>query len=144
MHRSLAETIDVIADGIRHSDNLADRKLGTDLLARLAPLLSAAVLGRDVLGELPSIERFFGNTWFADSDLYARVYAKWTAFRTEYETFVLSAMTVNERLVALGIAEAFEQAERRGDTRTMEGLLKEARVDADSIRDILARSKRPG
>ena len=144
MHRSLAETIDLIADGIRHSDNPADRKLGTDLLARLAPLLSAAVLGRDILGELPDIERYFGNTWFVDGDLYARVYANWTAFRTEYEAFVLLAMTVNERLAAGGIAEKFEQAEKRGDTGTMEGLVKAARVDADSIRAILARSKSPG
>lgn len=74
--------------------HFAEQAVGADR-ARGRSKARAADLGRDFLGELPSIERFFGNTWFADGDLYARVHAKWTAFRTEYETFVLSAMTVN-------------------------------------------------
>lgn len=55
----------------------------------------------------------------------------------QYETWALSGMTVNERLYALGTLDAFERARADGDKRTVERLLGEARVDAESIRAIV-------
>jgi hypothetical protein len=137
MYRSLAETIESLVEGIRVSNRPEDRKLGHDYLAALAPLLAAAVLGKDILRELPEIERLFGNTWLIDESPFRSALARWRQFRREYEESALSAMTVNERLAALGTMESFDRARAARDNSEMERLLTQARVDTASIRKII-------
>jgi hypothetical protein len=138
MHRTLAEAIESIALGIRESNRPEDRKLAADYLAALAPVLAAVVLGKDVLRELPAIERLFGDTRLIDDAPFQEGLAKWRQFREEYETWMLSPLTVNERLFALGTIDAFDRARAAGDKETMGRLLTEARVDTPSIRKIVS------
>lgn len=137
MHRTLAEVIDGIALGARESTRPEDRKLVADYLATLAPLLASAVLGKDILRDLPAVERMFGQTWLLDDAPFAHALGRWRVFREEYETWALSAMTVNERLHALGTIGSFDRARAAGDRQAIERLLREARVDSPSIQNIL-------
>jgi hypothetical protein len=139
MHRSLAETILLLVDGIRASNRPEDRKLGHDYLAALAPLLASATLGTDILRELPDIERLLGHTWLIDEGPFRPAMERWRQFRREYEESVLSGMTVNERLSALGTMESFDRARAAGDEAEMQRLLTDARVDPASIRKIIAK-----
>ena len=133
MHRTLAEVIQDLEQGIRESDRPEDRKLATDYLAALAPLLASVVMGQDILRQLPAFERLLGNTRLIDEAPFRAALEKWRLFRNEYERFVLGGMTVNERLVALGLMEAFERACAAGDAAEVRRLLAEARVDEPSI-----------
>jgi uncharacterized protein (TIGR02246 family) len=102
MYRTLAEIIEGIEQGILQSSRPEDRKLASDYLAALPPLLAGAVLGKDILRQLPVIDRLFGYTWLIDEAPFHEALSKWKVFREEYEKFALSGMTVNERLYALG------------------------------------------
>jgi hypothetical protein len=53
MHRALAEAIASFEDGMERSNRPEDRKLAHDYLAALAPLLARAVMGIDILQEIP-------------------------------------------------------------------------------------------
>lgn len=68
MYRTLAEIVEGIEPGIRESKNRPeDQKLANDYLAALAPLLASAVLGRDILRQLPVVERLLGQTPFREA-----------------------------------------------------------------------------
>lgn len=134
MHRTLAESVEGLAQGIRESTRPEDRKLASDYLAALAPLLAAAVLEKDILRELPVIERLLGHTWLIDDAPFREALSKWRLFRAEYERNALSGMTVNERLFALGTLEAFDRARATRNADEVERLLKEAHVDEASIK----------
>jgi hypothetical protein len=137
MYRTLAEMVEGIERGIRESNRPEDRKLANDYLAALAPLLASAVLGKDILRQLPVVERLLGHTWLIDDAPFREALSKWRLFREEYETFALSSMTVNERLVALGTLEAFDRAKAAHDCEEARRLLTEAKVDAASISRII-------
>ena len=137
MYRALAEVVDQIEQGIRQSHRPEDRKLATDYLAALAPLLASAVLGKDILRELPAVERLFGHMWLIDDGPFRGALAKWREFREEYETFALGGMTVNERLSALGTLDAFDTALNARNAAEVRRLLTQARVDEASIRQII-------
>jgi hypothetical protein len=138
VHRTLAETIDAFARGIRASSRPEDRKLASDYLAALAPLLAATVLGRDVLAQLPQIDRLFGHTWLHDGELFRDAFAKWTTFKAEYLPFALGSMTVNERLSAMGTLESFDRALETRDADQVSELLRAVYVDEASIKQIIA------
>lgn len=137
MHRALAETVEAFAEGAKRSTSPEDRKLAGEYLATLAPVLAAAVLGRDILGELPRIERMFGHTQLHDDAPFRDAFATWQSFRSEYEKFALAGMTVNERLVALGIADAYERACAGRDVAEVTRLLQRALVGEPSIHKII-------
>ena len=137
VYRALAEVVDQFEQGIRQSHRPEDRKLASDYLAALAPLLASAVLGKDILRELPAVERLFGHTWLIDDGPFRAALSKWRQFREEYETFALGGMTVNERLSALGTLDAFDRAQAARDVAEIRRLLTEARVDDASIQQII-------
>ena len=137
MYRTLAEVVEGIEQGIHGSSRPEDRKLASDYLAALAPLLASAVLGKDILRELPAVERLLGQTWLIDDGPFREALSKWRLFREEYEKFALSGMTVNERLAALGTLEAFDGARTTRNTEEVRRLLTEAHVDEPSIKRIL-------
>ena len=138
MHRALAETVALFQAGLRSCNRAEDRSVVAKYLSELAPVLAAAVLGESVLGRLDAIERLFGHTWLVDETPFAPALEKWREFRAEYERWALGAMTVNERLDALSLAEAYDQATRSGDKARVRSILEGIRVDADSIERILA------
>ncbi len=115
MYRILAEAIDCLSWGVRESRRPEDRKLATDYLAALAPLLALATLGKDILRDLPDIDRLLGQTWLVDETPFRAALKKWRAFKEEYEKFAVSGMTVNERLHAFGILDAFDRARSAHD-----------------------------
>jgi len=137
MHRSLAETIESFAQGIAVSTRPDDRKLASDYLAALAALLASAVLGKDILSEIRSTDRLFGQTWINDVEPFRQAFAKWDTFKDEYRTFAFSGMTVNERLFANGTLEKFDDAKATNDAVQMERLLRDVSVDEPSIRKIV-------
>jgi len=67
--------------GIRESKRPEDRKLANDYLAALAPLLASAVLGKDILRQLPIVERLLGHTWLIDDAPFCEALSRWRLFR---------------------------------------------------------------
>jgi len=137
----LAETILEFEQGIKESNRPEDRKLATDYLSALAPLLAEAVVAKDIFYDLASIERLFGNTWLIDQQPFEKAFEKWRAFRDQYETMSLSAMTVNERLVALNLMEEFDKAIELKNEKKIREILERAKVDNGSIESIVLKFK---
>jgi len=105
-------------------------------LAALAPILAAATLGEDVLPRLAEIDRLLGHTWIVDENPFKEGLAKWRQFKDEYERDSLGSMTVNERLHAMGLLEAFDRARAGEDWHAVAGLLRRVHVDEASIAKI--------
>ena len=61
----------------------------------------------------------------------------WLEFRQEYEKFSLQSMTVNERLFALNLSQAFESACSSRDEKQARHILERIQVDGDSIEKII-------
>lgn len=139
MHRALAETIEAFSCGIKRSNCPEDRKLTADYLAALAPLLARATLGESILNDLGTIDRLFGQTWIVDSAPFEDAFEKWRTFKSEYEQWVMSEMTVNERLQAVGLLDAFERACESQERDKARELLLEVHIDEPSIQKILER-----
>ncbi len=137
MHRKLAECIKALDQGIGKSNRPEDRKLASDYLAALAPLLAQATLGEDILRDLNTIERMFGNSWIFDNVPFEEAFSIWRKFRQEYERFSLGAMTVNERLFALKLDDEFQAACNSGDENRVRDILERAQVDKESITRIV-------
>jgi len=137
MYRTLAEAIDSFSRGITRSKRSEDRKLGTDYLAALAPLLARATLGESILRDLATIDRLFGQTWIIESEPFDEAFEKWRAFKVEYERWAMSGMTVNERLSALGLLGAFDEACRSRDAGNARALLLKIHLAEPSIKAIV-------
>src|SRR5262245_20991981 len=137
MHRALAETIVSFSRGIELSRRPEDRSLAADYLAALAPLLAKATLGESILRGLGTIERLFGHTWIIEIGPFEEAFAKWRAFKTEYEQWAVSGMTVNERLHAFGLQQAFDEASLSRDAEKARTLLRSVHVDEPSIMKIM-------
>ncbi len=139
MHRELANTIKLFEQGLERSNRPEDRKVVADYLAALGPILALAVLGEDVLARLLNIERLFGNTWVVDAELFEEAFSSWRRFKDDYEKFALGGMTVKERLYALGLDEAFDRACLSRDFTVIEKLLRQSKVDSESILKIIGK-----
>ncbi len=139
MHRALAETIEGFSRGIKRSNRPEDRKFATDYLAALAPLLARATLGENILNDLGTIERLFGQTRIIDSAPFEDAFEKWRTFKSEYEQWAMSGMTVNERLHAVGLLDAFERACESQERDKAREILLEVHADEPSIQKILER-----
>lgn len=95
MHRTLAEAVALFEVGLRNCSRAEDRSLVSSYLSTLAPILAAAVLGENVLARLEGVERIFGNTWLIDEVPFLPALQKWRQFRSEYEQWALSGVTVD-------------------------------------------------
>jgi hypothetical protein len=133
----LAESIIAFSKGIEESNRPEDRKVASDYLSYLAPLLAKSIVGEDIFRDLSSIERLFGNTWLTNQKPFEKAFDKWRAFKEQYETMSLSAMSVNERLVALDLSEEFDRACKEKNEKEIREILKTARVDDESMESIL-------
>ena len=137
MYRTLAEAIESFSRGIARSKRPEDRKLAADYLAALAPLLARATLGETILRDLGTVDRLFGETWIIESEPFEEAFEKWRAFKVEYERWAMSGMTTNERLSALGLLGAFDDACRSRDTAMARALLSKTHLDEPSIQAIV-------
>ena len=120
-----------------------DQQLAGRYLSALAPLLAAAVNGRDILRDLDGFERTLGQTPLIDPMPFEPALAKWREFRDGYESQALGGMTVHERLSALGLDAAYERAKTQGDVSELRRILLTARVDLPSIEAIVQRAGHP-
>ena len=136
MYRSLANCILALERGVAASDRPEDHKLAADHMAALAPILAAAVLGKNLLPRIRSMERLFGTT-VIDVGPFEEAFAQWRHFLVEYESFAVSGMTMNERLEALGLLADFDAAALEGNRRTLRSILEKAHLSADDIDRIL-------
>jgi hypothetical protein len=139
VHRALAESICHFEAGLEACKRPEDRALVQRYLAALAPILGAAVLGRDILQRLQPVERLFGNSWLIDQAPFESAFAKWREFRCEYEAFASRGMTINERLHAFSLSEAYDHAVSTGDRDAVRTILKKVYVDDDAISRIIGR-----
>jgi hypothetical protein len=78
-----------------------------------------------------------GNTWLIDDAPFRPALEKWREFRSEYEQWIFSGMTVNERLCTLGLMDEYDHAIRSRDRVQLRTILARVRVDAASINRIL-------
>lgn len=137
VHRALAEAVELFEATPCH--RAEDRAVVQRYLSALAPVLAHAVLGKDVLDEIRQVERLFGHTWLLDPAPHEAAFAKWRAFRDEYERFVVRGMTVNERLHAFSLVEDYDRAVASRDVTAIKRILSTVHVDEPSIGKILAR-----
>ena len=96
MYRGLAEMILSLQRGIALSTRPEDRRLASEYLAALTPVLASAVLGIDILSAIKTIDRLFGQTWIIDLEPFCEAFDKWTAFKKEYRQSAFSGMTTNK------------------------------------------------
>lgn len=139
VHRALAEAIEFFRSGLEKCTRSEDRALIERYLTALGPVLSGAVLGKDVLERVRQVERLFGQTWLIDPGPFAPAVAKWGEFAQEYQRFVVRGMTVNERLHAFSLSEDYERAIVNRDAEAVREILNTVHVDDQSIEKILAR-----
>ena len=137
IHSTLAEAIDSLNSGLETCTRPEDRRLVQEYLAALAPVLARATLGHDVLISFDGIERLLGNTWLMDDAPFKDGLAKWRQFRSEYERASLGAMTVNERLHAMGLLKSYDRALAERDPNAVAALLRRVYVDEASIAKIV-------
>jgi len=135
----LAETILEFTKGIKESKHPEDRKLAAEYLSALAPLLAKSVIAEDIFHDLSAIERLFGSTWLLEQQPFETSFKKWREFKKQYEGMSLSAMTVNERLAALDLSEAFAEACEKKNEKRIREILKALLIDEKSISSILSK-----
>jgi hypothetical protein len=140
MYQALAEAISEFHTALECTTCPEDRAMVSDYLAALAPLLARATLGRDILRDIPAIERLFGQASFIDVHPFESAFRRWREFVVEYSRHALSALTVNERLVATGQLDDFDAASKRRDFAAMRDILRRIYLDDASIEDILRRT----
>lgn len=137
MYRELARCIRDLSDGRRTSKRPEDRKIVSDYLAALAPVLARAVLGDDILKDLQCIERLFGHTFLIDPEPFEQGFESWRKFREEYEDFVMSGMTINERISALDLLDEFDSACKNRDRGKIRSILERIRLNPESIESLI-------
>jgi hypothetical protein len=143
MHDTLAKCILAFDIGLTECHRSEDRALVSTYLAALARVLAKCSVGSDVLGDLQSIERLFGNSWVIDEKPFAAALNYWREFKNAYERLSLGVMTVNERLFALHLLDEFEAAKDSNNTVHMKTLLRRIYVEEQSIEAILHKAQ-PG
>jgi hypothetical protein len=144
MYRELALMIDAFSMGLKKCNRPEDRKLVSDYLAALAPLLARAVLGENIIKDLKGIERLFGQTWLIDQEPFEMVFKHWRTFKDEYEVFALSGMTVNERLSILDLLSEYDQAIKSRDKERVRKILQSIRLDEETIIQIIKKEIKSG
>jgi hypothetical protein len=137
MHRELALMINAFSMGLKQCNRPEDRKLVSDYLSALAPLLARAVLGENIIKDLPGIERLFGHTRLIEQRPFEKAFEHWRTFKYQYEDFTLSGMTVNERLSALELLSEYDQAIKSGDKGRVRRILKSIKLDKETILQII-------
>ena len=136
MHDTLAKSILAFEAGLEVCNQPEDRVLVRKYMAALGPVLAKVAIGQDVIADLTSIERLFGNSWIVDDKPFQNAFKLWRQFKDEYERFALGAMTVNERLSAMGLLQEFDAATASGDAEKMRQILMRIYVDSESIEKI--------
>ena len=81
MYRSLTVTIKSFSEGLKECNRPEDRRLISDYLAALAPLLTLTVLGEDISKALLHIERLFAHTWAIDIKPFEKAFEYWRNFK---------------------------------------------------------------
>lgn len=142
MLESLANCILKIEHGIKSTNRPEDRILGEKFLASLAPILAAAELRLNEIIDLDTFEQMLGHSFLIDAVSFGTFYEDWKVFRTEYERLMVSGMTVNERLFALGLLDAFEQSVQVSNWNECRAILQRAHVGEENVKEIIAKHKK--
>ena len=141
---ALANCILKIEHGVRTSNRPEDRLLGEKMLACLAPVLASSELSIVELKYLDRFERLVGNSFLIEPAPFGAFYSDWRDFKEQCERLVISGMTVNERLFALGLLDAFDQfveAKEWGEVRT---ILQKTHLDDDNVEAIVNNHQQNG
>lgn len=141
MLNALANCILKIEHGVRTTNRPEDRVIGEKFLATLAPILAAAELRSNELRDLDTFERLVGHSFLVDPGPFGTFYEDWKSFRAQCERLVVSGMTVNERLFALGLLEAFDQFVEAKDWEECRSILRRAHVGEDNVDAIINKHK---
>ena len=141
MYQELAKVIDLFEIGLNSCHRPEDRRLVERYQAELGRILAAAVLGRNVLGEIAVVERLFGQTWLVEFGPFEAAFEKWAQFKRAYEEYSVRGMTVNERLFAFSKIEEYDKAESSKNIDSIRTILRSVFVDEPSIEIIVDRVK---
>ena len=77
---------------------------------------------KDVNGLKDMVEKFYGNSWIDDQDVFQKLYELWTNFKLEAIDGI-KGMTMNERLYYFSLVEIFENENEAGKERIYSKLL---------------------
>lgn len=139
---ALANCILKIEHGIKSTTRTEDCVLGSKYLATLAPILAAAELRSNELKDLTSFEREVGQSCLIDPVPFGTFYEDWQEFRGQCECLVVSGMTANERLYALGLMDAFEQFTEMKEWEECRIILRRVYLDDNNINAIIEKHKK--
>ena len=137
MYRSLAETIKLFSVAIANSNRPEDKKLGSDYLLALAPLLAEDVLDEPILTRFIDVESLLKNTWVVEQDLFEDAFSKWAEFSDVYLCAVLSDMSLAERLSVLSLEDEFAAVKASQDEEKMRSILRRIKLDESEINRII-------
>ena len=138
---ALANCILKIEHGVRTTNRPKDRVIGEKFLATLAPILAATELQSTELKDLDTFERLVGHSFLVDPGPFGTFYEDWKSFRAQCERLVVSGMTVNERLFALGLLDAFDQFVDAKDWEECRSILRRAHIGEDNVDAIVNKHK---
>jgi len=144
MLNALANCILKIEHGVKTSSRPEDRVIGERYLATLAPVLAAAELGSNELGDLDTFERLVRHSFLISPEPFGSFYHDWKEFRVQCEQRVVSGMTVNERLFALGLSDAFDQFVAAKEWDECRSILRRAHVGEANVEPIIDNHKKKG
>jgi hypothetical protein len=141
MLEAIANCILKINCGVKSTNQPKDRVLGEKFLIVLAPILASAELRRNELGDLDTFERLVEHSFLIDPGPFATFYEDWKVFKDQCERLAVAGMTVNERLYALGLLDAFEQFVEAKEWNECKTILRRAFLGEDNVDVIIAKYK---
>jgi hypothetical protein len=141
MLNALANCILKIEHGVKNTNRPEDRVIGEKFMATLAPILAAAVIRSNELEDLNTFERLVGHSFLIDPGPFGTFYEDWKDFKDQCERLVVSGMTVNERLFALGLLDAFEQFVDAKEWDECREILRRVYLDEDNVDAIINKHK---
>ncbi len=133
---ALARFISEIDQRAGCTSQAEDRPLYDKFLAGAAIIMAKVEQDEPIGSDICSMERLFGHTWFRDEEAYARIYTEWDCFKGLLR-MSFKGMTVNERLVALGLLEEFDKAVALRDEPYLRGVLFKCLLDDAAVEAII-------
>lgn len=86
--------------------------------------------------DVSAMDLLFGRTWLTDTESYRNAYSEWDTFKGLLVQSI-HGMTVNERLLVLGLLDEFDTAATSGDVHHLRRILEKCFVDEQTIEAII-------
>lgn len=115
----------------------SDRSLYPKYLTNAGIILAKVIRDREVVDEIETMERLFGQTWLNDSSAYEKIYSVWNRLKELLNQSSIHGMSVNERLSLFDLLDEFDSAVKKHDATSLKRILTKCLLDEKSIEAII-------